>query len=482
MGRKIKLMCFLLIYCCLLSPTLVWAREPFLPPPEASFVGNYAKKREKGGRVHYLYTRAPKIRLSLPPGPFSYAGVDFLATSLGEEGEEKESHFALPFEDFHKDAGGSWTYFLDTGGLDWSDRSWTFSFRARSKEGRISAWKKLEGYLDLDREGGKAKIFFDPKPLGREGRVWLFDRPFRVTIKIWDDQPDYLDDFFPLERCGPAGRRKERIPLQKSGDGHEATLEVGEEGQGILNLFLEDGAGRPIPDPETGSGPIRITYRIGVVEGGEGGQARDHSRGEPEEEPEDLRTRTKTEEEEKEKEDPVKPQIGKIKEEGDGKGDKIPAGSPPLVEGGVNTDSQAPRILPIRGLESPYHFGDRLEIQVDFRDKGGLREVRRILDGEETVIPLEGEKTYTDRLILRGRKKPYRLAYRVMDQAGNVADTRSPTYPGRPFFQDRILVSRSLLLAWIQLPGLFWGSLLLALAGIDTYIYLRFRNLHKFNA
>lgn len=477
MGRKIKLMCFLLIYCCLLSPNFVWGREPSLPPPEASFVGNYAKKREKGGRVHYLYTRAPQIRLSLPPGPFSYAGVDFLASSLGEEGEEKESHFTLPFEDFHQDSGGSWTYFLDTGGLDWSDRSWTFSFRTRSEEGRTSTWKKLEGYLDLDREGGRAKIFFDPKPLGREGRTWIFDRPFRITIKIWDDQPDYLDDFLPLERCGPAVRRKERIPLRKSGDGHEANLEAGEEGQGILNLFLEDGAGRPIPDPETGSGPIRITYRIGVVEGGEAGQARDHNRGEPE----DLRTRIRAEEKEKEKENPPKPERGEMEQDKDRKEEIIPAELPLQLGEGVKMDSQAPRILPVRGLDSPYHFEDRLEIQVDFRDGGGLREVRRILDGKETVIPLEGEKTYTDRLILRGRKKPYRLAYRVMDQAGNVADTRSPTYPGRPFFQDRILVSRSLLLAWVQLPALFWGSLLLALAGIGSYIYLRFRNLHKFN-
>lgn len=482
MGRKIKLMCFLLIYCCLLSPNFVWARETSLPPPEASIVGNYAKKREKGGRVHYLYTRAPQIRLSLPPGPFSYAGVDFLASSLGEEGEEKESHFALPFEDFHKDSRGTWIYFLDTGGLDWVGRSWTFSFRARSKEGRISAWKKLEGYLDLDREGGKAKIFFDPKPLGREGRVWLFDRPFRVNIKIWDDQPEYLDDFVPLERHGPVGRRKERIPLQKSGDGHEATLEVGEGGQGILNLFLEDGAGRPIPDPETGSGPIQITYRIGVVDGGEGGQARDHSRGEREEEPVNLRTRIKAEEEEKEKENPPEPERGEMEQGKDRKDEIISAELPLQVGEGVKMDSQAPRILPVRGLDSTYHFGDRLEIQVDFRDGGGLREVRRILDGEETVIPLEGEKTYTDRLILRGRKKAYRLAYRVTDQAGNVADTRSPTYPGRPFFQDRVLVSRSLLLAWNQFPGLFWGSLLLALVGIGSYIYLRFRNLHKFTA
>ncbi|WP_304263378.1 hypothetical protein [Kallipyga massiliensis] len=402
--------------------------------------------------------------------------MDFLASSLGKEGEEKESHFTLSFEDFNKDAGGSWTYFLDTGGLDWSGRSWTFSFRTRLEEGRTSAWKKLEGYLDLDREGGRAEIFFDPKPLGREGRTWIFDRPFRVTIKIWDDQPDYINDFFDLERGGPAGRRKERIPLRKSEDGYEATLEVGEENQGILNLFLEDGAGRPIPDPETGSGPIQISYRIGAMEGGEEGPDRDHHRREPEDRP----PTTKVQEEEKE--DPAKAEIEETEEKEDEKGEKIPDESSPPVGKGGKTDSQAPRILPARGLDSTYHFEDRLEIQVDFRDKGGLQEVRRILDGEETVISLEGEKTYTDRLILRGRKKPYRLAYRVMDQAGNVADTRSPTYPGRPFFQDRILVSRSLLLAWIHIPGLFWGSLLLALVGAGIYFYLRFKNLHKFNA
>lgn len=580
MKKKMIIAVSILLFLSLISSSRVQAMDRPLPPPEATFVGAYIKKREEEGRIRYLYTQPPQICIRLPDGPYSYGGVDFLARASGRKGQEKQSRFSLPLDHFHRDREGGWTYLLDTGNLDWEGKSWTFSFRAFSKEERPSPWKKMEGFLDLDQEEGRVDLTFDPLPLGRDRGIWVFDRPFWIRLNVMDDQPAYIDDYFYLEKGGPEGKRRERIPLQKSGKEVQAKIRVQQEGRYTLYFFIKDGAGRPIPDPETGDNVIKISYLLDLNRGktkakihqapGEEEEGTDREGGfeQEGEEGSDKKTLTGSSKDKGGEQAPTV-QIDHLEKGKDvkveyGKGlRKLLAESPvsfhdltedPLVtlsseealltsnlrlygvlngqpldlhpllkkdpslsdkkvkitlpkesfsssgyytlqlvrekgEEEISTnlfsfevDSQPPRIIPVKGLERKFCWGNRLEIQVDIRDQGGLSEIQRIVDGKVTVVEPNGQVNYSDRFTLGGRKEAYHIAYRVKDRAGNVTDTRSSAYPGRRFFTEAVEVSRSPIRAMARLSPLFWLFFLMIIVGVIVYFFLRSCHLHKFNA
>lgn len=542
----------LLVGLLLLMSGSALAQSP--PSPEVFLLGQAVKTREEGRRIHYLYKEAPVIDLSLPQEDLDYAGLDFKALSQDRQGMRQEVTYFLPLSRFTNE-GGAWYYRLDSRALNWEGHSWSFSFRTRLKDGRASAWTEMEGFLDLDREDGRPDLTFDPRPRGRENGVWIFDRPFQITLTVWDDQAAYFDDSFYISRSDNKGVRQ-ALPLKKLDGKVQATFEAGREGSHVLYLFLKDGSGRPIPDPSSGEWPLTIAYRIQSGGSREEVRTETSDRSLPEKEVERVEEEAPSPPEgrEKKKKGEDKPQAPEVKASGEAtiriereqaweKAENIlplkkdlaldvTSTGPfkandmgPVVslngqaleaegqveavsnnrvrlsfsqaifktegiyrgrlkalqgEGTYNLfsfylDPKPPQIRPIRGFDRAQYMGDRLALEVEFEDMGGLQEIQRIVDGRTETILLNGERTFTDRFYLKATQRPHRIAYRVRDLAGNITDTRSAAFKPPLAFEEEILVKGG------GLPYLFWPLVVATLLLAVVLIVRRLTNLHKFH-